>query len=144
MSAFRSVEIDFDVYKMIETERRGFDDLPIAALRRLLGLGDTAVSTDASHPAAPISGRSWEDDGVILPDGTEARMSYNNRTHEGRIIDGKWVVENRSFVSPSAAANAVAVTKSGSKTQLNGWSYWSVRLPGKQRWVPLRSLRQSP
>ena len=38
MGEMRTIKIDFDIHKRIEMERRGFDDPPNAALRRLLGL----------------------------------------------------------------------------------------------------------
>src|SRR5216110_3271830 len=98
-----TIEIDFDVHKVIEAERRGFDDPPLAALRRLLKLGD---------PPAPVgettSGRPWTYKNVVLEHGTHLRMRYNHRTHEGRIVDGRWLVEGEFYDSPSGAAVGVA------------------------------------
>jgi hypothetical protein len=142
----RSIEIDFEVHKMIENERRGFGDPPLAALRRLLGLEGAPVSVPTLDPEAELPGRSWEGDGVALPHGTDVRMRYNYKTHagrihEGRIVDGQWFIEGSIFNSPSAAANAISVTKNGPKTQINGWNYWEVRFPGKACWEPLRGLQ---
>jgi len=140
MVQFRMIEIDFDVHKRIENERRGFDEPPNAVLRRLLGLGEPPSSTAASHPKSRPS-RSWSDKGVILQDGTATRMNYNNRTYEGKIMEGKWVIGDKAFDSPSAAAGGVAITKGGKSTLLNGWIYWYVRRPGDDNWALLKDLR---
>jgi hypothetical protein len=133
----QTIEIDFDVHKRIEMERRGFDEPPNAALRRLLGLNGTAA------PPAPPGGRPWRGkrrgllDYVILEHGTALRMSYNGRQHTGQIVDGEWLVEERRYKSPSAAACGVARTKEGRRTSLDGWRYWEFRRPGKTNWQRL-------
>src|ERR1700728_3561228 len=113
-----TIEIDFDVYKAIETERRGFDEPRNAALRRLLGL---PPAPEVALAPVPRSLESWEDDGVTLPGGTKLRMAYSGRAHEGIIDKGTWLVEGRRFKSPSGAASAVARTKKGKTTKLDGW-----------------------
>src|ERR1700730_18139749 len=127
----RSIDIDFEVHKLIEGERKGFDDLPLAALRRLLGLSSRTVE--------PSAGRPWIGDGVTLPHGTPVKMRYNRRTYEGQIVDGQWIVEGQVYTTPSGAAVGVARTKKGVPTHLNGWNYWSVKLSGG--WVPLKMLQ---
>jgi hypothetical protein len=53
MSATRSIEIDFDVHKLIEQERVSFSDTPNETLRRLLGIetlvSDKPKNTPAQH-----------------------------------------------------------------------------------------------
>ncbi len=140
MPNFATIEIDFEVYKLIEAERRSFDEPRNEALRRLLRL---TPSTDYLAPATddPSGTRSWSGDGVTLQHGTKARMRYNGRTHEGEIIDGKWVIEGRAFASPSGAASGVALTKNGERTRLDGWIYWEAKRPGDTEWTPIRVLR---
>jgi len=128
-----TIEIDFDVYKMIEAERRGFDDPPLAALRRLLKMPE-APKAAASEPS---SGRPWTYKNVVLEHGTQLRMRYNHRTHEGRIVDGRWLVEGEFHDSPSGAAVGVARTKDGKQTALNGWDYWEVKKPRSDKWLPI-------
>ena len=138
MSDLKTIEIDFEIYKRIEAERRSFSEPPYIALRRLLNL------PEAQSRASPTNvdvGRSWFAEGVTLPHGTSVRMSYNGRRHEGEIVDGKWVIEGRSFDSPSGAASGVATTKRGRKTRLDGWIYWEVLLPGSEEWKPIAALR---
>lgn len=144
MTQLRSIEIDFDVHKRIEAERKSFAESPNDVLRRLLEIepqegGHVAI---ASPPASAPKARPWWGKGVTLPHGTELRMEYNGRLHSGRIDDGRWFVEGKSFNSPSAAAGGVAMTKSGNRPSLDGWEYWHVRLPGEHDWTPLSALRR--
>jgi hypothetical protein len=141
MSELRTIEIDFDVHRRIELERRGFSEPPNLALRRLLGI-DTG-DTSSPPKAMPQAGRSWSGKGVTLPHGTELRMEYNGRVYAGRIENGNWAVEGREFRSPSAAAGGVARTKEGRLTQLDGWIYWEAKRPGESQWVKINSLRRT-
>lgn len=138
MAEFRTIEIDFDVHKLIENERTGFAESANDALRRLLKLRPRTAKPNKS----PVSGRrSWSDEGVTLAHGTSIKMSYNGRLHEGEIVDGKWVVGGKTFDSPSGAASGVAITKRGKHTRLDGWIYWEAKRPGENRWARISSLR---
>lgn len=139
MGEMRTIEIDFDVHKLIESERASFSETPNAVLRRLLKLG--AVSAPPAKPLASASKTGWTGKGVMLPAGTELRMEYRGREHRGIIENAAWVVEGKSFKSPSAAAGGVAMTKSGGRPSLDGWKYWQVKRPGDDRWIALGSLR---
>jgi hypothetical protein len=145
MPEYRTIEVDFDVHKLIENERRSFDDSPNAALRRLLKLGPAPSVALEKEPNAKPLGRAWTDSGAVLPHGTPVRMPYgrNSQLFEGEIIDGRWVVAGRTFDSPSGAASELAITRRGRKTKLNGWVYWEVKLPGETEWVRLDSLRKA-
>jgi hypothetical protein len=134
MEQYRSIEIDFDVHKLIEAERRSFNDPPIAALRRLLRLPEKKEEQAST-------GRSWSSEGAVLPHGTKVRMSYGGKLIEGEIIDGNWVCDGQAFDSPSAAASGLALTKDGEKTSLNGWNYWEAKLPGSAEWQRIAALR---
>lgn len=114
MSELRSIEIDFEVHRRIEAERRNFSESPNAALRRLLGI-DSATTT---RSAASVMGRAWAGKGVTLPHGTKLRMEYNGQVHCGTIQNGEWNVEGFLYKSPSAAAGGTARTKSGKKPAL--------------------------
>jgi hypothetical protein len=137
MSDFRTVEIDIDVHRRIENERKSFAESPNDVLRRLIGI------EQMSEPSKSASyGRPWSGKGVTLPHGTELRMEYNGTVHTGKIEDGKWSVEGKLFGSPSAAAGGVAKTKSGGSPSLDGWGYWYVKPPGNHIWVHIGELRQ--
>jgi hypothetical protein len=144
----RTIEIDFDIHKLIEAERRGFDEPANDALRRLLKLpkADSSASGQASRSGVPAKGdghQPWQAEGVILPHGTKLRMVYGRpkKKHEGQIINGEWVVGGQTFDSPSGAASGVAVTAKGEKTRLNGWELWDVQRPDESRWTPISKLR---
>jgi hypothetical protein len=134
MAEFRTIEIDFDVHKKMEAERRSFTETPNEVLRRLLGIKGSA-------PVA--SGRPWSGDGVTLPHGTELRMEYNGAVYNGRVEDGQWLVEGKRFNSPSGAAG-VARTRAGKRTKLDGWVYWQVRQPGEHDWKRIEEVRNPP
>lgn len=142
MQELQRIEIDWDIHKLIEGERRSFGEPPYIALRRLLGLPPVTPSTLVSPPSAE---RPWTDEGVTVPHGSLARMEYNRgaQVYEGQFLNGQLVVNGQSFDTLSAAANALAVTKDGKKTTLNGWSYWKVKLPGETDWRSLKELRRS-
>lgn len=146
MSEFRTIEIDFDVHKRLELERKGFSESPNEVLRRLLKLNGTA-STPTLIPGKAIgavaSRRPWSGKGVLLPHGSEVRMEYNGTVHIGRIEDGEWIVEGQRFNSPSAAAGGVAKTRAGKSTSLDGWIYWHVKRPGDQDWTLILNLREN-
>jgi hypothetical protein len=141
MTQFRPMEIDFDIHKLIEGERRGFEDSPNSALRRLLKLPD---KEDDGDEMIIIEGFApWSGEGASLPHGTALQMIYGDERIEGRIRNGKWVCGDKDqvFDTPSAAASALARTKDGQTTNLNGWNYWQVKFPGNTKWIPLKELR---
>jgi hypothetical protein len=73
-------------------------------------------------------------------------MEYGRGTqvYEGQFLNGKLVVNGREFVSLSAAADALAVTKKGKKPSLNGWNYWKAKFPGESEWRALGEMRGAP
>ena len=138
-----TIEIDFEVYKLIETERRNFSEKPLVALRRLLKL--PVGSSELVRPnTVESTGRPWSDDGVVVPHGSLARMEYGrgSQLYEGMFLDGALVVNGSKFNSLSEAAGALARTKDGRTTSLNGWNYWEVQFPGSDRWDLMEDLRR--
>lgn len=135
MTEFRTIDVDLEIHKIIEKERQTFSETPNVVLRRLLGL-------DVAAKANTGGTRSWYGNGVELPHGTEVQMTYNGRLYRGVIRDGSWFVNGELFDSPSGAAGGVALTKSGKRTQLDGWIYWSVKIPGAKNWTSIADLRK--
>ncbi|WP_311028227.1 hypothetical protein [Mesorhizobium koreense] len=135
----QKIDIDWDIHRLIEGERRGFDEPPYMALRRLLKLPELSTSADSVE----TSGIDWSEDGVRVPHGSHARMSYlrGRQVYEGRFLNGKLIVNGQSFDTLSAAASALAVTKDGNTTNLNGWNYWEARFPGENKWRSLKEMR---
>jgi hypothetical protein len=139
-SDLRSIEIDFDLHKLIEKERLSFSETPNQVLKRILGLADLKHTT-TNFQLERQQEKAWSWKGVTLPSGTELRMEYNGKQHKGFVKDGEWQVDGVSYTSPSAAAGAIARTKSGQKTSLDGWIYWNFRRPGETRFSLIDSLR---
>lgn len=138
--AMRTIDIDFDVHKLIESERTSFSDSPNEVLRRLLKLGTSSIKTPPP-PSPESGGGAWLGKGVTLPHGTELRMRHNGRQYSGIIDNGEWLVEGKRFNSPSAAAGGVALTRDGKSTQLDGWIYWYCKRPGDIDWTSIKQLR---
>jgi negative regulator of replication initiation len=138
MHTTRSIDVDFDVHKRLESERLSFAETANDTLRRLLGLGDI---THRNGQSPATLGRPWSWKGVELQDGTELRMEYNGRQHVGIVRNGVWLVEGKEYASPSAAASGVAITKDGSSTNLDGWNYWHIKQPGQSHWTWIDKLR---
>ena len=142
MTKLMPIEIDFDIYKLIEGERKGFDESQYLALRRLLNLPEAQLAEPVEE--VPIGeGRSWREGLVEVPHGAFARMEYDRgrQVYEGRFLDGKIVVGGNSYESLSEAAKALAVSKKGDSPSLNGWKYWSAKLPGEHKWRSLWDMR---
>lgn len=138
----QKIEIDFDIHKLIEAERQGFDEPPYLALRRLLGL-PSKEPVDMAQDIEIGEGVPFVEDAVTIPHGSFAKMEYQRgkQVYEGRFLNGKLVVNGQSFNALSAAASALAVTKKGGKTSLNGWLYWKAKFPNETNWRSLHDMR---
>src|SRR5262249_50368014 len=137
----RSMDIDFDSWRLIQIEKSGFEEPDWVALRRLLKLPQlkkeaAPTQAQAAAPVVMMNGEAWVDQGVRLPHGTPVRMSYNHgrQRYEGVIDDGCWLIDGNRYKSPSTAAGALT------KTSLNGWLYWEAFLDG--HWHKIADMRQ--
>lgn len=142
MSQLQQIDIDWDIHKMIESERASFDEPPYVALRRLLKLPSPNRASTAEKVEIG-TGTPWVEEGVAVPHGSLAKMEYQrgSQVYEGQFLNGKLVVNGRSFDTLSAAANALAITKAGTKPSLNGWLYWKVKFPNETTWRSLNAMR---
>ncbi|WP_375395833.1 hypothetical protein [uncultured Sphingomonas sp.] len=140
---FTAIDIDFDIYKLIENERRGFEELPFVALRRLLKMPEPDKKENQQSATAE-DGRPWRMGRVEIPHGSLARMEYDRgrQIYEGQFLNGKLVVNGHEFPTLSSAARALAKTKNGQPPNLNGWNYWQARFPGETEWRSLDEMRQ--
>lgn len=137
----RSIEIGLEVHKAIEAERRSLDESEDVILGRLLGL-KAPVHKAPREVSAAGEGAAWRKNGVELPHGTRLRASYSGQELEGVVIDGTWHVAGEAYKSPSMALIHNVTTRSGQKTNLNGWNHWLVQRPGDPSFVRLLSLRR--
>jgi hypothetical protein len=74
---------------------------------------------------------------VHFPEGTKFRATYKGQTYSAEITKGQWVgADGRVRRSPSDAASAI------SNTNVNGWRFWYVQMPGDPSWRKLDELKQ--
>lgn len=128
-----TIDIDFDVYKALTLRRTTEDMTYNDVLRELLRLG--SKREDLRSAAAAGQG-DWVSKGVRFPAGTVFRATYKGEQYQGKIESGALVVDGKRFDSPSAAA--VAITGN----PVNGWTFWECRLPEKDSWQMIKSLRK--
>ena len=136
MSEFTSIQIDFEVFQKIQSERKSFNDSDNNALRRLIGLSSTASAFSDNDNQTPMKGGINLRYGVSLPEGAQLRMRYGGTYHNGEVRDGSIWVNGKSFKGPSPAA--VEITGGN----VNGWNYWEVLFPGSNNWVKIIRLRK--
>lgn len=147
-SATRNIEIDFDVHRRIEAERRSFDDPPNAVLRRLLGIdGNDDNPLEHSSPAQapealpPDPEASWTKKGLRLRAGTELKVKYSEVEVYGRVAQGRLAFDGGSYDAPSKAVMEVVRERRGNAVSINGWKHLYVREPGHGSWMALDQLR---
>ena len=143
----RTIEVDFDIHKMIESERRNFDETENDALRRLLKLPDSATcipengNNGGSETAYYYGSQAWRGKDVELVNGTKLLCRYPGVDAHGEIRNGRWHINGDFFSSPSNAACHFASVARGHNMSVNGWLYWDVKRPTDSAWIPLNSLR---
>ncbi len=132
------IPVDLEVYKALEARREAFSESHNDILRRILGiLPDTSTALPATSPEEIIV---WRRKGVGLPKGTRWRMSSVNGEQNGSVVEGGFQYRGEVISSPSRLATNIYRTKSGRKTNLNGWRYVEVKRPGDSSWTMLNSL----
>ena len=129
-----TVEVDFDVYKLLTIRRTTEDVSYNDVIRELLGLGQGSGSV--SNEVANPSPGDWVAKGVRFPRGTDFRANYKGKIHTARSQDGSLALNGKQYDSPSAAAMAIT------SSPVNGWRFWECRLPGKSSWQLIESLRR--
>lgn len=133
---------------MIEAKRRGFDDSPNAALRRLLRIGPEVEpgggfeNMAAPPPLAP-PGRRWVWKGVELPDGTELRVQHPRASAEGRVVDGELNFDGEGYRTPSRAVAEAIRAATGNRSIANGWMHMFAKRPGDENWRMLNEIRSA-
>ncbi len=128
----QTIEIDFDVFKEITVRRKHAEITPNDVLREVFGLKPTQEPLTQKAQ----SGKPWVAKGVVFPHGTEFRSLYKGQMYHARVDDGFLVLNENNFSSPSPAAMSIT------KNSVNGWKFWECKLPGKQDWQIIISLRK--
>jgi hypothetical protein len=98
------------------------------------------TAEDVIRKALDIKGEGFDaGEGVHLAEGTALIGWYKDRAYTGRVKEGSLVVDgnDKTFTSVSGAAAAIT-----GRPTTNGWDFWiSVKHPGKNDFIPLKSLR---
>jgi len=128
----KTIEIDFDVWKELTTRLENEQDSYSDVLRRDYGLANTHEGVGNGLD----SGRPWIKKGVTFQEGTEFRALYKNNYYYGKVEDGALSIDGKSFTSPSRAARHVT------GNSVNGWIFWECKLPGKNSFQIIDSLRR--
>lgn len=133
------IPVDLDVFKALEAQRQAFSESHNDILRRILGVGSRSATVPERAPEEIL----WRRKGVSLPKGTRWRMSSSNGEQNGNVVEGGFQYRGEVISSPSRLATNLYRTKSGKKTNLNGWRYIEVKRPGDPDWMMLSSLLNS-
>lgn len=133
---YRTIEIDFDVFKALTARRETPAVTDNDVIRELLGLESRSHASGSPNGTAHSNGTSWVCKGVTFPHGTEFRMTYKGQMYQARAEEGALVYKGERFTSPSPAAMKIT------GTQVNGWKHWECKLPDSGRWVPISELRK--
>ena len=128
----QTIEIDFDVFKEITVRRKNEGITANDVLRELFGLEPKQKPMTQKAQ----SGKPWVAKGVVFPHGTEFRSSHKGQMYYAKVDNGSLVLNDKKFYSPSAAA--IEVTGNS----VNGWVFWECKLPGKQIWQSINTLRE--
>jgi len=131
------IPVDLEVFKALEAQRESFDESHNDILRRALQLPPKGASPEVSVV--------WSRKGVSLPKGTRWRMTTANGDETGNVVEGGFHYRGEIVISPSRLAMQIYESKSGKKTNLNGWRYVEVKRSDDEEWMMLSSLvkRQS-
>lgn len=129
-----NIQIDFDVFKAITARRSSEDITENDVLRQLFGL--------PSLTAPPVAGGrhnpgDWVAKGVRFPPGSQFRAKYKGQLHLAEVKEGGLMLNGQRYDSPSSAAMAIT------KSPVNGWTFWEVKIPGRGEWQTMKQLRRN-
>lgn len=103
----KKIEIDIDVYKWIEANRKSFDETENDILKRLsqkiLNEAEVFIPVNIEANIMNINeGLYWK--GVLLKNGLRLKKSFKGKIHYAEIKNNQIIFNNKRFHSPSAAA----------------------------------------
>jgi len=144
---YKSVEIDFDVFKALTIKRSSASVTENDVLRGLLNLpplkqngseignkvGQQSVTENVDLPHG--TGKPFIAKGVEFPHGTEFRMKYRAQWFYGKISDGALLVNNKRYTAVSKPACDIT------GTSINGWICWECKFPGAENWQAINTVR---
>jgi hypothetical protein len=106
------------------------------------GLFGRSGNKNALLPEAPYEGVLAQYLGGVwfgnihFPEGTKFRATYKGQTYLAEVKGGQWIgADGIARNSPSDAAFAI------SNTNVNGWRFWFVQMPGDPAWRRMDELK---
>lgn len=139
----KKIDIDIDVYKLIESYRIDFNETENEILKRVLNQDEYPENNSNFLQEVNIpqnlfinkEGLSWK--GVLLKNGLKLRKLSKDKSYQATVINGRIIYNNQEFFSPSAAGVAA------SGTSVNGWIFWEYYDEEQERWELLDNLRKN-
>lgn len=95
------------------------------------------TAEEVIRKALNIKAEGLTAEGVLFPEGTIFLTCYKEEVYSGKVKEGAIELQGERFTSVSAAAAKIT-----GRPTTNGWAFWSVRLPGRNEFVPVANLRK--
>jgi negative regulator of replication initiation len=138
----KKIDIDIEVYKLIESYRIDFNETENDILKRVLNQNEYPENNSNFIQEVNISqnlfinkeGLFWK--GVLLKNGLKLRKLSKDKSYQATVINGRIIYNNQEFFSPSAAGVAA------SGTSVNGWIFWDFFDDNSNSWKKLSELRK--
>lgn len=133
----KEIEIDIEVYRWIEANRKSFEETENDILKRIsknVQNEDVFIPINIKENIMNINeGLFWKD--VLLKNGLKLRKLFKGKIYYAEIKNNQIVFNNKKFHSPSAAA----IELTG--TSVNGWIFWEYLNTKNNEWQLLDNLR---
>lgn len=96
------------------------------------------TADDVIRKALDIKAEGFDaGEGVVFPEGTHFLAWYKDRPYWGTVKAGEIHIEGKTYSSLSGAAAHVT-----GRATTNGWSFWMIKVPGKNEFAPVASFRK--
>lgn len=129
------IEIDDEVFALLQRQAEPFVDTPNDVLRRLVGLDVDAPNGNTPNKPRPVKryrNRKRGDLMTLIETGAievDDLLIYRKRTGEefrGTVTNDGWIEANgTTFYSPSGALKSLV------GYEINGWKHWTVSRTGR-------------
>ena len=128
----KSIFIDLELFRFLETNRVSFDESYNDILKRVLSINKT-IKKESQKELKADNGLYWK--GVFFKDGLKLRGFYKGLCLEAMVKNGKINYNGIEFTSPSAAAiNATNMN-------MSGWNFWEYYNEKKKNWISIANLK---
>jgi hypothetical protein len=136
MKAVKTIEIDLDLHKAIEANRRAFEERENDILKRMLAIQMKGDDQSGIESRQDQKREGFYSKGVFLPKGRVLRGERNGISYEAEVTVKGIEWKGKLYPSLSAAAS----TATGTST--NGWIFWHYVDEFTGKMVSCRTLRK--